>query len=46
MVDYSTSELIEMLNTQDECTWIEAKKDHPLIILLWKRFVRFQMNQA
>ncbi len=26
MVDYSTSELIEMLNTQDECTWIEAKK--------------------
>ena len=26
MVDYSTSELIEMLNTQDECTWIAAKK--------------------
>ena len=26
MTDFSISELIEMLNTQDECTWIEAKK--------------------
>jgi len=26
MTEYSVPEIIELLNTQDECTWIEAKK--------------------
>lgn len=26
MTDYTVPELIELLNTQDECTWVEAKK--------------------
>ena len=26
MTEYSVSEIIELLNSQDECTWIEAKK--------------------
>lgn len=43
-MNYSAQEIFDILNEQDECTWIEAKGAVRVLIQSWKPFVHFLMN--